>query len=295
MLYTHMSTNPSSLSQCYQWYTVNSLPLILQNTASIGSHCSQRQKSRGIHEPSSNKLRRHVCDTFFPIFPPWMTFSRVGKESPIATTTSTCSSTTQAFPFEQRVTKDGFPETGCCNYFAPWLLTRADGCSNHRSGHSRRPTVASRASNRALQLYPSISPNTTPFLCVAHFQYMEEQLLNIMFTTIWRESTPIRTSHSTPSARIYLTGLGRELPSHAFLHYAITSPDWVTDSRSRIIVYIAIDPRWRAKTGGFYSEKQELLTPVAQATAVELQRCCGRQRKVLEHGWKPVSITYHGG
>src|ERR1700691_2627707 len=50
--------------------------------------------------------------------------------------------------FEQRITRDGFPEMIAVNYFAPWLLTRALRDVLIRSAPSRVVNVASEASRR---------------------------------------------------------------------------------------------------------------------------------------------------
>jgi NAD(P)-dependent dehydrogenase (short-subunit alcohol dehydrogenase family) len=230
-----------------------------------------------------------VCDTFFSDFSAMDDVLRVGKE--IADSydhIDVLINNAGLHAFEQRVTKDGFPETIAVNYFAPWLLTRALMGALTRSGHSRVVNVASRASNRALLTLPVDLTDTTPFSLRGSFPiYGKSKLLNIMFNHhMAREHAHTNVTFNALCPGFNLTGLGRELPFARFLHYAISLTGLGDPTRGAgIIVYLAIDPEVEGKTGGFYSEKHELLTPVAQATDVELQKVLWQTTEKLLEQW----------
>jgi len=201
MLYITMSTNPSSLSQCTNGIG-QPLPVDL---AKHGVHLfsfSQRQKSRGNTTLIEQAAPGTVCDPFFPIFPPWKTFSVSERRSPISTTTSTCSSTTQGFTVRAARHQRWLSRDGCCYYFGSLAAHAALMGALTRSGHSRVVNVLLEQSNRALLTLPSDAHrHHTLFFAWLISNIWKIKLLNIMFNHHMAREHAMTNVTFTPSAQ----------------------------------------------------------------------------------------------
>lgn len=135
--------------------------------------------------------------------------------------------------FEQRVTRDGFPEMIAVNYFAPWLLTYTLKDVLIRSGPSRVVNVASEASRRhGILTLPNDLIDTSPFTTLGSSPiYGKTKLLDIMFSQqLARELADTDVTVNALNPGFNVTGLGRELWFAGIL-------EWVTLAVVRASLY----------------------------------------------------------
>lgn len=178
--------------------------------------------------------------------------------------------------FDQRVTKDGFPEMMAVNYLSPWLLTHTLRDALIRSGSNARiMNVASEASKRhGVLTLPDDLVNTTPFTMLRALSiYGKTKLLDIMFTQhLARELAGTGVSANALCPGFNVTNIGHELWFGGMLKRVLEFFR-VGDPRrgAGIIVHMALDPGLGGKTGGYYDVDATLQTPVAPGEDVELQ------------------------
>ncbi|MEV0611594.1 SDR family NAD(P)-dependent oxidoreductase [Polymorphospora rubra] len=159
--------------------------------------------------------------------------------------------------FEQRTTPDGYPEMIAVNYLAPWLLTRALLPALRRAPAARIVNVASEASRRhgTLRL-PQDLTDTRPFTArgsSAH--YGRTKLLDIMFTMeLARRLAGTGITANCLNPGFNTTGLGRELRFAAGLERVLARLGIGDPARGAgLIVALASDPAFTARTGGYHS------------------------------------------
>jgi NAD(P)-dependent dehydrogenase (short-subunit alcohol dehydrogenase family) len=158
--------------------------------------------------------------------------------------------------FEQRITKEGFPEMIAVNYLAPWLLTHTLLTSLINTKNARIVNVASEASRNYGELkLPEDLTNTTDFTAKeSSMIYGKTKLLNIMFTgELGRQLDVTGVTANALDPGFNVTGLGRELGFSSvlsrilkFLH--IGDPRKGAD----IIVRLATDAQYQGVTGGYF-------------------------------------------
>lgn len=158
--------------------------------------------------------------------------------------------------FEQRITKEGFPEMIAVNYLAPWLLTHTLLTSFINTKNARVVNVASEASRNHGELkLPEDLISSADFTAKESSKiYGKTKLLDIMFTgELGRqlEVTGVTVNALDPGFNV--TGLGRELGFSSvlskilkFLH--IGDPRKGAD----IIVRLATDVQYQGVTGGYF-------------------------------------------
>jgi len=158
--------------------------------------------------------------------------------------------------FEQRITKEGFPEMVAVNYLAPWLLTQTLLSSLRETKKARIVNVASEASRNhgVLKLPDDLTDDAVFTAKESSLIYGKTKLLDIMFTAeLGRqlEATGVTVNALDPGFNV--TGLGRELGFSAvlskilkFLH--IGDPRKGAD----IIVRLATDTQYQGVTGGYF-------------------------------------------
>ncbi|KGK88278.1 short-chain dehydrogenase [Desulfosporosinus sp. HMP52] len=159
--------------------------------------------------------------------------------------------------FEQRITKEGFPEMIAVNYLAPWLLTHLLLDSLMESKNARIVNVASEASRKHGRLsLPEDLTDTSEFTAKgSSLIYGKTKLLNIMFTgELGRrlEGKGVAVNALNPGFNV--TGLGRELGFSSVLA-KILNAFHVGDPRkgTDIIVRLATDPQYQEVTGGYFN------------------------------------------
>jgi NAD(P)-dependent dehydrogenase (short-subunit alcohol dehydrogenase family) len=158
--------------------------------------------------------------------------------------------------FEQRITKEGFPEMMAVNYLAPWLLTHTLLNSLTESKNARIVNVASEASrNHGKLKLPEDLTDTSAFTARgSSLIYGKTKLLNIMFTgALGRrlEGTGVTVNALNPGFNV--TGLGRELRFSSALSKILNALH-VGDPRkgADIILRLAVDSRYQGVTGGYF-------------------------------------------
>jgi len=192
--------------------------------------------------------------------------------------------------FEQRTTRDGFPEMVAVNYFAPWLLTHTLRDVLIRSGSSRVVNVASEASRRhGVLTLPNDLTDTTPFTALGSSPiYGKTKLLDIMFSQqLARDLADTKVTVNALDPGFNTTGLGRELWFAGGLQ-SVLNFFGVGDPRrgSGIIVHLAVDPGLEGKTGGYYSPDRAPLTPVVPGGDVDLQKKLWNLTEGLLEKWR---------
>ena len=198
-------------------------------------------------------------------------------------------------PFEQRVTRDGFPEIFAVNYFALWLLTHTLKDVLVRSGPARIVNTASGASRtHGVLTLPDDLTNTTPFSMLgSHTQYGKTKLLDIMFTLhLARELAHTKVIVNAVDPGFNTTGIGRELRFAGWLEptlhfFGVGDPQ----HGASIIVHAAVAPQLAGETGAYYSRNKKLQTPVARAVDVELQEKLWEATERLLKKWLTVQAV----
>ncbi len=158
--------------------------------------------------------------------------------------------------FQQRITKEEFPEMIAVNYLAPWLLSHTLMDSLKESKNARIVNVASEASHNHGELkLPEDLTNKEAFTAKESSKiYGKTKLLDIMFTgELARklEGSGVTVNALNPGFNV--TGLGRELGFASvltkilhFLH--------IGDPRrgAEIIVRLATASQYKGITGGYF-------------------------------------------
>ncbi|MDR1224699.1 MAG: SDR family NAD(P)-dependent oxidoreductase [Tannerella sp.] len=158
--------------------------------------------------------------------------------------------------FEQRITKEGFPEMIAVNYLAPWLLTHTLLNSLTESKNARVVNVASEASrNHGRLKLPEDLTDTSAFTARgSSLIYGKTKLLNIMFTEeLGRRLNGTGVTVNALNPGFNVTGLGRELRFSSALS-KILNVLHVGDPRkgADIILRLAVDSRYQGVTGGYF-------------------------------------------
>lgn len=159
--------------------------------------------------------------------------------------------------FEQRITKEGFPEMIAVNYLAPWLLTRTLLDSLTASQNARIVNVASEASRSHGELkLPEDLTDTSEFTARGSSEiYGKTKLLDIMFTAeMGRRLTGTGVTVNALNPGFNVTGLGRELGFSSVLARIlkvlhIGNPRKGAD----IIIRLAADAQYEGVTGGYFN------------------------------------------
>lgn len=178
--------------------------------------------------------------------------------------------------FEQRITRDGYPEMVMVNYFAPWLLTRELLPSLASTPGARVVIVGSEASRRhgVLRL-PNDLTDTEPFTARGSSAlYGKSKLLAIMFTLELArriDDTGVTANCLDPGFNV--TGLGRELSFAAPLGKILTRLHIGDPANGAgLIVKLSTDPDFTGRSGGYYTAKgTKHLVPVHPGNDVDLQ------------------------
>jgi NAD(P)-dependent dehydrogenase (short-subunit alcohol dehydrogenase family) len=159
--------------------------------------------------------------------------------------------------FEQRITKEGFPEMIAVNYLAPWLLTHTLLNSLTESKNARIVNVASEASRNHGELkLPEDLTDTSEFTARgSSLIYGKTKLLNIMFTgELGRrlDGTGVAVNALNPGFNV--TGLGRELGFSSVLAKILNALH-IGDPRkgADIIVRLAANSQYQGLTGGYFN------------------------------------------
>lgn len=190
--------------------------------------------------------------------------------------------------FEQRITKEGFPEMMAVNYLAPWLLTHTLLGSLTKSNSARIVNVASEASrNHGGLKLPEDLTDTSEFTARgSSLIYGKTKLLNIMFTgELGRrlEGTGVAVNAINPGFNV--TGLGRELGFSSVLTKIlkllhIGDPQKGAD----IIVRLAADPQYQGITGGYFNVGTgESIVPIYPGGDIKMQNQLWDVTKKLLH------------
>ncbi len=190
--------------------------------------------------------------------------------------------------FEQRTTKEGFPEMMAVNYLAPWLLTHTLLGSLTKSNSARIVNVASEASrNHGGLKLPEDLTDTSEFTARgSSLIYGKTKLLNIMFTgELGRrlEGTGVAVNAINPGFNV--TGLGRELGFSSVLTKIlkllhIGDPQKGAD----IIVRLAADPQYQGITGGYFNVGTgESIVPIYPGGDIKMQNQLWDVTKKLLH------------
>ncbi len=179
--------------------------------------------------------------------------------------------------FDQRVTVDGLSEMVAVNYVAPWLLTNILRDKLVASAPCRVVTVASEASRQSGGLAPGLDlHDTTPFSRLGSSRvYGKTKLMDIMFSkALARRLDGSGVSVNCLCPGFNVTGLGRELGFALPLARVLNWLKIGDPSRgAEIIVRLARDPEFAARTGGYFSVKNAApLTPVAPGNDPVLQQ-----------------------
>lgn len=159
--------------------------------------------------------------------------------------------------FEQRITKEGFPEMIAVNYLAPWLLTRTLLSSLMNSKNARIVNVASEASRNHGELkLPDVLTDTSEFTARGSSMiYGKTKLLDIMFTQeLGRQLDGTGVTVNALNPGFNVTGLGRELGFSSVLA-KILNVLHIGDPRrgADIILRLATDPEYQGVTGGYFN------------------------------------------
>ncbi|KAF9284471.1 hypothetical protein BGZ88_009954 [Linnemannia elongata] len=169
--------------------------------------------------------------------------------------------------FEQRISMDGFSEMVAVNYLAPWLFTNILRKRLVNSSPSRIVNVGSEASQQSGGLDPKVDLlHTEPFSALGSSKiYGKTKLMNIMFSyelARQLEGTGVAVNCLCPGFNA--TGLGRELSFAAPLKWILNTLN-IGDPRrgAGIIVRLATDPDYQSVSGGYYSVKAKLQTPIS--------------------------------
>lgn len=159
--------------------------------------------------------------------------------------------------FEQRITKEGFPEMIAVNYLAPWLLTHTLLNSLMDSKNARIVNVASEASrNHGKLKLPNDLTDTSEFTARgSSVIYGKTKLLDIMFTQeLGRQLDGTGVTVNALNPGFNVTGLGRELGFSSVLA-KILNVLHIGDPRkgADIILRLATDSEYQGVTGGYFN------------------------------------------
>ncbi|MDF2594937.1 MAG: short-chain dehydrogenase [Clostridia bacterium] len=159
--------------------------------------------------------------------------------------------------FEQRITREGFPEMIAVNYLAPWLLTHKLLDSLTHSKNARIVNVASEASRNHGQLkLPQDLTDTSEFTARGSSMiYGKTKLLNIMFTgELGRQMDGSGVTVNALNPGFNVTGLGRELGFSSVLA-KILKILHIGDPRkgADIIMRLATDAQYQGVTGEYFN------------------------------------------
>lgn len=159
--------------------------------------------------------------------------------------------------FEQRITKEGFPEMIAVNYLAPWLLTHTLLNSLMNSKNARIVNVASEASrNHGEFKLPEDLTDTSEFTAKGSSMiYGKTKLLNIMFSgELGRQLDGSGVTVNALNPGFNVTGLGRELGFSSLLA-KILKVLHIGDPRkgADIILRLATDSQYQGVTGGYFN------------------------------------------
>ncbi|WP_026889897.1 SDR family NAD(P)-dependent oxidoreductase [Lacrimispora aerotolerans] len=159
--------------------------------------------------------------------------------------------------FEQRITKEGFPEMIAVNYLAPWLLTHTLLDSLAATKNARIVNVASEASRNHGELkLPEDLTDTSEFTARgSSVLYGKTKLLDIMFTgELGRQLCGTGVTANALNPGFNVTGLGRELGFSSVLSKILKTMH-IGDPRkgADIIVRLASDPQYQGVTGGYFN------------------------------------------
>jgi NAD(P)-dependent dehydrogenase (short-subunit alcohol dehydrogenase family) len=159
--------------------------------------------------------------------------------------------------FEQRITKEGFPEMIAVNYLAPWLLTHTLLDSLAASKNARIVNVASEASRNHGEIkLPEDLTDTSEFTARgSSVFYGKTKLLDIMFTgELGRQLCGTGVTANALNPGFNVTGLGRELGFSSVLSKILKTMH-IGDPRkgADIIVRLASDPQYQGVTGGYFN------------------------------------------
>lgn len=188
--------------------------------------------------------------------------------------------------FEQRITKDGFPEMIAVNYFAPWLLTQTLRETLMRSAPARIIIVGSQASRQSggLDIEEDLADTATFTARGSSRIYGRSKLLDIMFSLELArqlEGTGVVANCLCPGFNV--TGLGRELgfsgPLSKLLNWLrIGDPERGAD----IIARLATDPALGNRTGSYVSVRNaDDLKPFPPADDEQTRRALWSATEVL--------------
>lgn len=179
--------------------------------------------------------------------------------------------------FEQRITKEGFPEMIAVNYLAPWLLTQTLIDSLTASRNARIVNVASEASRSHGELkLPEDLTDTSEFTARGSSEiYGKTKLLDIMFTAeMGRRLTGTGVTVNALNPGFNVTGLGRELGFSSVLARIlkvlhIGNPRKGAD----IIIRLAADAQYEGVTGGYFNVGTgKSIVPVYPGGDIRLQQ-----------------------
>lgn len=159
--------------------------------------------------------------------------------------------------FEQRITREGFPEMIAVNYLAPWLLTHKLLDSLTHSKNARIVNVASEASRNHGQLkLPEDLTDSFEFTARGSSMiYGKTKLLNIMFTgELGRQMDGSGVTVNALNPGFNVTGLGRELGFSSVLA-KILKILHIGDPRkgADIITRLATDAQYQGVTGEYFN------------------------------------------
>lgn len=159
--------------------------------------------------------------------------------------------------FEQRITKEGFPEMIAVNYLAPWLLTHTLLDSLKASKNARIVNVASEASrNHGVLRLPADLTDTSEFNArSSSVLYGKTKLLDIMFTgELGRQLDGTGVTVNALNPGFNVTGLGRELGFSSVLSKILKALH-IGDPRkgADIIVRLSSDPQYQGVTAGYFN------------------------------------------
>lgn len=178
--------------------------------------------------------------------------------------------------FEQRITKEGFPEMIAVNYLAPWLLTHTLLNSLTESKNARIVNVASEASrNHGGLKLPEDLTDTSEFTARgSSLIYGKTKLLNIMFTgELARrlDGTGVVVNALNPGFNV--TGLGREL-GFSLVLAKILNFLHIGDPRkgADIIVRLVADSQYQEVTGGYFNvDTGKSIVPIYPGGDIKMQ------------------------
>lgn len=159
--------------------------------------------------------------------------------------------------FEQRITREGFPEMIAVNYLAPWLLTHTLLDSLTASKNARIVNVASEASRNHGELkLPMDLTDTSEFTARGSSKlYGKTKLLDIMFTgELGHQLAGTGVTVNALNPGFNVTGLGRELGFSSVLSKLLRMLH-IGDPRkgAEIIVRLATDAQYQGVTGGYFN------------------------------------------